>query len=149
MALFGSSSEITTLGLGELRGSPLDNPAIPISSPAIWDYMTGGEATASGEKVNEANALQITTVCACTTLLATMAASLPLRLMERRDAGHIEAIDQNLHYLLSAEPNPEMTAVSPLWSNLSCSLAYTGNAYAQLERFKFGSGQSHYSVASL
>ena len=99
MSLFGSSNDLTTL---ELR-SPLDNPAIPISSPAMWDYMTGGDPTASGERINEANAMQISTVYSCVTLLSTMASSLPLKLIERTDAGHIEAIDNSLHYLLAVE----------------------------------------------
>ena len=133
MSLFGSSNDLTTL---ELR-SPLDNPAIPISSPAMWDYMTGGDPTASGERINEANAMQISTVYSCVTLLSTMASSLPLKLIERTDAGHIEAIDNSLHYLLAVEPNPEMTSVTFV-EQLVGSLAYTGNAYAQLERSSLG-----------
>jgi HK97 family phage portal protein len=132
MALFGSKNEITTLGLGESR-SPIDNPNVPLNSPAVWDWFMGGEPTAAGEQVNEANALQITTVYSCVTLLATSASSLPLKLIERADKGHIEAVDNPLYYLLSAEPNPEMSAVTFVETLVGC-LALTGNCYAQIER---------------
>jgi HK97 family phage portal protein len=136
MALFGSKNEITTLGLGELR-SPIDNPGVPLNSPAVWDWFMGGEPTAAGEQVNEANALQITTVYACVTLIATSVASLPLKLIERADKGHIEAVDNPLYYLLAAEPNPDMSAVTFIETLVGC-LALTGNCYAQIERNGLG-----------
>lgn len=132
MPLFGNKNEITTLGLSESR-SPIDNPSVPLNSPAIWDWFVGGEPTASGEQVNEANALQITTVYACVTLLATMAASLPVKLIERATKGHTEAVDSPLYFLLANEPNPEMSAVTFIETLVGC-LALTGNCYAQIER---------------
>ena len=133
MALFGSGNDLTTL---ELR-SPLDNPAVPISSPAMWEYLTDGNPTASGERINEANALQITTVYSCVTLLASQAGSLPLRLIEKTDKGHTEAINNLLHYLLSVEPNPEMSSVTYIETLVGC-LVQTGNCYSQLERNALG-----------
>jgi HK97 family phage portal protein len=136
MALFGH--ELTTLNLSaELRGSPLDNPAIPINSGAMWDWLSSGERTLSGESITEANALQISTVFSVVTLLATSVASLPLKLMERTASGHQEAVDADLHYLLSVQPNPEMGAFT-LIECLVGSLALTGNCYAQIERNSLG-----------
>jgi HK97 family phage portal protein len=133
---------ITSLGLRdaptdlELR-SPVDNPAIPLNSPAVWDYFYGGEPTASGEQITEANALQITTVYAAVRIIAESVASLPLKLMERTANGHEEAVDAALHYLLAVEPNPEMSAYTFKECLTGC-LALTGNAYAQIERSAAG-----------
>ena len=132
MALFGK--RITSALIALRGGSPIDNPAIPLSSSAIWDWLVGGEATVAGEQINEANSLQITTVYSCITLLASMGATLPLRLMERTDKGHVVAEDTGLHYLLNSEPNPEMSAPSFVETMIGC-LAM-GNCYAQIERNK-------------
>jgi HK97 family phage portal protein len=126
------------MGLTELRsGNPLDNPAIPLNSPAVWNWFTGGEPTASGETVNETNALTLTTVYSCVTTIASNVASLPLKLMERTPGGHQEAIDNNLYYLLSVEPNPEMSKDTFIETLVGC-LALTGNCYAQIQRNGLG-----------
>ncbi|HEY5056222.1 MAG TPA: phage portal protein [Acidobacteriaceae bacterium] len=130
MALFDRIKNLASLALR--GGSPLDNPAIPLNSSAIWDWLVGGEDTVAGEQINEANSLQITTVYSCITLLASMASTLPLRLMERTDKGHVVAADTGLHYLLNSEPNPEMSAPSFVETMIGC-LAM-GNCYAQIER---------------
>jgi HK97 family phage portal protein len=52
--------------------------------------------------------------------------------MERTDAGHIEALNSDLHYLLAVEPNPEMTSTTFVETMVGC-LAL-GNCYAQIER---------------
>jgi HK97 family phage portal protein len=118
---------------GELRGNPLDNPSMSLTSPGIWAWLTGGEPTAAGELVNETNALQIVTVYACVRVLAESVASLPLKLYERLDNGRQEATDQDLYELLTISPNPEMTAFS-FFETLVGSLALCGNAYAQIQR---------------
>lgn len=123
--------------LSELRGSPLDNPAVPINSPAVWNWFMGGEPTASGETVNETNALAITTVYACVTTIASNVATLPLKLMERTKGGHQEAVDNSLYYLLAVEPNPEMSKDTFIETLVGC-LALTGNCYAQIQRNVLG-----------
>jgi len=132
MALFGK--RITSALIALRGGSPIDNPAIPLNSSAIWDWLVGGEATVAGEQINEANSLQVTTVYSCITLLASMGSTLPLRLMKCTDKGHVVAEDTGLHYLLNSEPNPEMSAPSFVETMIGC-LAM-GNCYAQIERNK-------------
>jgi HK97 family phage portal protein len=131
MPLF--SHEITTLGLSDTRSNPLENPAVSLSSPAVFQWLSNGEPTAAGELINEANALQITTVYACIRVLAESVASLPLELWERTDSGHQKAVDQNLYYLLAVEANPEMSAFTWKESTIG-SLSLTGNSYSQIER---------------
>jgi HK97 family phage portal protein len=135
MALF--HNEITTLGLSELRSNPLENPAVPLGSPANWQWLTGGEPTAAGETVNENNALTISTVYVCVTFIAQAIASLPFEIWEYISGGREKAIDRDDYYLLATEPNPEMSAFTYKENQVGC-LALTGNSYAQIERNSIG-----------
>lgn len=121
----------------EARNNPLENPAVPLSSPALWQWLTGGEPTASGESITDVNALQITTVYRCVRYIAESIASLPLELWEHVNGGREKAVDHALFYLLATEPNPEMSAFTfkETWFG-SCSL--TGNGFAQIERNGIG-----------
>jgi HK97 family phage portal protein len=104
-----------------------------LSPTAIFQWLHSGESTAAGEIVNESNAMKITTVYGSVRVIAESIASLPLKLMERTANGHQEATDQNLHYLLSVEANPEMTAYT--WvETLTGSAALTGNGFSEVER---------------
>jgi HK97 family phage portal protein len=117
----------------ELRNNPLENPGTPLSSPAAWQWLMGGEPTAAGEQVNEQNALQISTVYVCVTFIAQAIASLPLEIWEYVSGGREKAFDRNDYYLLSTQPNPEMSAFTYKENQVGC-LALTGNCYAQIER---------------
>jgi HK97 family phage portal protein len=125
------------ISLSEHRSMSLENPAVPLSSPAAFQMLYGGEPTASGELVNESTALQITTVYACVRCLAESVSSLPLKLWERTEQGIREAVDASLHYLLAVEPNPEMSAVT-FKEQMIGAVALTGNSYAQIERNPIG-----------
>jgi HK97 family phage portal protein len=130
MKLFGHE---ITVRREQRDGSPLDNPAVPLNSPAIWDWLIGGEPTASGELINERTALQITTVYACVRVLAESVASLPFKLFELMGNGRRLAVEATLYYLLAYEPNPEMSSFT-FFETLTGCLALTGNCYAQIER---------------
>jgi HK97 family phage portal protein len=132
MGLLRSISRVAAY-LDERRNNPLENPAVPLSSPALWQWLTGGEPTASGETVNEINALQISTVYVCVTFIAQAIASLPFEWWERISGGRERAIETTIYYLLSTEPNPEMSAFTFKETFFGC-LALTGNTYAQIER---------------
>lgn len=121
----------------ELRDNPLENPAVPLNSPANWQWLVGGEPTASGETVTENTALQISTVYTCVTFIAQAIASLPIEILEIVAGGREKAVDRNEYYLLSTEPNPEMTAFTFKENQVGC-LALTGNCYAQIERNSIG-----------
>jgi HK97 family phage portal protein len=126
-------SEPISLGLAETRSNPLENPGVPLSSPALWQWLTGGEPTASGETVNETNALKIITVYRCVRYIAEAIASLPFEVWEHSTNGREKAVDHDLFYLMTVEPNPEMSAFT-FKENFAGCLALTGNAYAQIER---------------
>ena len=115
------------------RGLPLDNPSVPLASPAAWNWLSVDQHTVSGEIVNDVTALQLTTVFAAVSLISQSVASLPLRLWRRTDTGKVEAFDNPLYALLQDEPSSEMTANS-FWETFVGSMALTGNGYAAIQR---------------
>jgi phage portal protein BeeE len=119
----------------ESRANPLNNPAVSLSSPAIWSWITGGEPTAAGEEVNHFTAMQAVSVYACVRVIAESVASLPLKLYEKNNKGRLEAVDVPLYDLLAVAPNVEMSAFT-FWETLTGCLTLTGNAYAQIDRDK-------------
>jgi HK97 family phage portal protein len=115
----------------------LENPSVSLASPAIWNWLSNGEPTASGELVNEVTALQTIAVYACVRVIAESVASLPLKLCERLKSGRSEATDEDLYDLLAVQPNSEMTAFT-FWETLIGCLALTGNCYAEILRDRNG-----------
>lgn len=119
------------------RNNPLENPAVSLSSPAAWSWLSNGDPTAAGEIINDLTALQIVTVFSCVRCISESVASLPLQLWKRDGKSKIEAIDSPLYSLLAISPNVEMTAFS-FWETFTGCLALTGNSYAQIERDQNG-----------
>ncbi|MGA2650412.1 MAG: phage portal protein [Terracidiphilus sp.] len=124
---------------GFFRGIAKSFRSGSLSPSAIFSWLHSSESSAAGEIVNESNALKITTVYGSVRVIAESIASLPLKLMERTAGGHQEAVEQNLHYLLSVEANPEMSAYTWI-ETLVGSAALTGNGFSEIERNK-NSGQ--------
>lgn len=115
------------------RGNPLDNPAVPLSSGAAFLYdLIAGSPTAAGVAVNEQTAMQLATVYSCINVLASDFSSLPCRVYEQTDKGKVPAVNSDLHYLLSVEPNPEMSSVT-FWSTMMACAATSGNCYAIIQ----------------
>lgn len=129
-------------------GNPLENPSVPLASPAIWGWLNHGQPTEAGELVNEVSALQLITVYSCVRVISESIASLPLKLYERLDKGRQEATDQALYELLAFQPNPEMTAFT-FFETLTGCLALTGNCYAQIVRNTGGQAMALYPLHPL
>lgn len=121
----------------ETRSNSLNNPAVSLSSPAVFNWLLGGEPTAAGEEINHHTAMCVTTVYACVRVLAESVASLPLKLYEKTKSGRLEALDNPLYDLLTVTPNEEMTAFS-FWEAMTGCLALTGNCYAEIIRTNGG-----------
>jgi HK97 family phage portal protein len=104
---------------------------------ATWFADHEGSVNSSGETINFRTALTIPTVYTAVRIIAESVASLPLLLYEFTGQGHEEATDHPLHYLLSVQPNPNMTAYS-LIECICASLCLAGNAYVEIERNGLG-----------
>ena len=106
--------------------------------PAIWNFLDGGaQNNESGEPVNDATALAISTVYTCCRVLADGVASLPCRIYRQTPTGKQEDIDAALSHLLQIAPNDETSAYS-FFETLVTHLNFRGNAYAEIQRNSAG-----------
>jgi len=106
------------------------------ADPERWlvDWASGGEATASGERINEQTALTCAAVKACVTILAETVAALPLQVFERLPNGDKRlAVERPEYRILHDEPNSDTSAYS-FRETLQGHLGTYGNAYAEIER---------------
>jgi len=88
------------------------------------------------------NALQLSSVWACTRLLSETVASLPLNLYRKNAAGAAEILENEpLHQVLNSRPNSMMTSLE-FREAMMTNLVLLGNAYARIQR----AGESETSI---
>ena len=102
------------------------------TSGSAYRFFMG--SSASGKRVNERSAMQMTAVYSCVRILSEAVAGLPLHLYQYTDRGSKEkAADNPLYFLLHDEPNTEMTSFV-FRETLMTHLLLWGNAYSQIIR---------------
>jgi len=111
----------------------LENPAVPLSTPAAWAFWSGYGESSAGELVNDVTSMHSAVVNACVSLLSNSIASMSPILYQRQGAGRVEAFSNPLHSLLSLEPNPEHTSFT-LWHSFMSSILLTGNGFIEIQR---------------
>lgn len=72
--------------------------------------------------------MQVATVYRCVKVVSDGVASLPLRYMTRRGGRYVEDEKSPLHYLLTVQPQPEMSAYD-FWAHAVTLMLLEGNAY--------------------
>lgn len=122
--------------VAETRSNPLENPAIPLTSAYLLTTL-GGEPTAAGVAVSEQTAMNIAVVYSCVKVIAEDVGRLPLRLYFSESGVKSPAEDADLYYLLSIEPNPEMTS-DVFFSTVTACAVLNGNGYAEIQRDSTG-----------
>ncbi|AJA42859.1 phage portal protein [Clostridium tetani] len=111
------------------------NETTTLSNPSEWFVnLMGGGTTNSGEQVTKESALTISGVYACTDIIASSIAKLPLHLYKKNKDGS-NRIDNDISYLLEKRPNLYMTP-STFKHTLTVKLLLDGNAYVWIERNK-------------
>ena len=114
-------------GLFRGRDAPVNKTA-----GSAYSFFLG--TSASGKRVNERSAMQMTAVYSCVRILSEAVASLPLQFYRYTDTGGKEkAVDHPLYFLLHDEPNPEMTSFV-FRETMMTHLLLWGNAYSQIIR---------------
>ena len=114
-------------GLFRSRDAPRNS-----TSGSAYRFFMG--SSASGKRVNERSAMQMTAVYSCVRILSEAVAGLPLHLYQYTDKGSKEkAVDNPLYFLLHDEPNTEMTSFV-FRETLMTHLLLWGNAYSQIIR---------------
>ena len=74
------------------------------------------------------DALAVAAVYRCAALLSDSVAGLRLRYMALRNGRYVEEVNSPLHYLLTVQPQPEMSAFA-FWSDVVMQMLMEGNAY--------------------
>jgi HK97 family phage portal protein len=109
-------------------------------APDQWliDWVRGGEETASGEFINEENALTVPVLKAAVTVLAEAMQILSLIVLRREKSGRVSVVtDHPVLEIFNRAANPETAA--PTWKNSSqIQLGLWGNTYSAINRL--GSG---------
>jgi HK97 family phage portal protein len=113
--------------------------ALGINTPGWTEYFAfgGGYRTSTGVRVDEHNALMISTVYQCVRYISDAVGQLPLSLFKHLPEGKEKAIDHPLYRIFHTAPNPFMPA-SIFKKTLQAHLLLWGNAYAEIERSKAG-----------
>jgi HK97 family phage portal protein len=113
--------------------------ALGINTPGWTEYFAfgGGHRTASGVRVDEHNALMISTVYQCVRYISDAVGQLPLSVFKHLPNGKERALDHPLYRILHTAPNPLIPA-SIFKKTLMAHLLLWGNAYAEIERNKAG-----------
>ncbi|UIJ43716.1 phage portal protein [Sphingomonas cannabina] len=106
---------------------------LTLLDPASWRGVFTGVST-SGKTVTATDAMTISTVWACTRLVAGTISSLPL-MVYRDGAGDSRKVakDHPLYALLHDSPNADQSALD-FWQFICVSLELWGNAFARIER---------------
>jgi len=111
------------------------------ANPDQWliDWVNGGEASSSGEHINEKNALNCPALKAAVTVLAEAMQTLPLEVYEVAKSGrHVPATDHPVAEMFARTPNEEMSA--PVCRNkMQIDLGTYGNCYTEIQRTIRGS----------
>jgi HK97 family phage portal protein len=111
--------------------------ALSLLNPAGWGAAFGG-ISSSGKTVNATNALTLSTVWACTRLVAGTISSLPFMVYQEAADGSRKVFKQHpLYALLHDSPNADQTALD-FWQFLCVSLELWGDAFARIERGRGG-----------
>lgn len=92
---------------------------------------------ANGRFFGSQEALQLSVVWACVSVISRSLAGCAWKVYERKDGKLTYLEDDALDYLLNTRPNPEMTAIS-MKEALVSSAAVWGNGYAEIVRDQAG-----------
>jgi HK97 family phage portal protein len=106
----------------------------------LYDWVTGGKASATGLAVSPSTALTLSGYFAGVRAIAEDLGKIPLILLRRRsDGGKDRALSHPLYRILRLRPNPNMSAMD--WRSAMVAFAISwGNGYSEIVRAP-GSGQ--------
>lgn len=115
---------MSLFGLFERR-TPLESPAVPLTDESLAAWLTGPPVEA-GIAVNEHSAMGVTAVYRAASLIASVAAALPLHT-------YLNGTKDRAESQLLQDPHPDMTAYE-MWRLTYLHRVLWGNAYLLKER---------------
>lgn len=120
------------MGIFDKVASSLESKATNIAD-YTWAELFPQTNAKSGVSVNIDSALRVSTVFACTRVLAEGIAQLPISVWDEDSAGNKTQVKDDLHNVLAKHPNDWMTSFE-LREQMTMHAVLTGNAYAYLGR---------------
>lgn len=120
--------------IGALFGGATESK---LSSAELERLIVGGSHSGAGALVNWQTALQVTTMLACTRVIAEGIAQVPWKVYQG-EAGRVEAKQHPLAEILYRRPNPWQTSFE-LRETMAFHLVLTGNAF--LRKMRVGSAR--------
>lgn len=112
-----------------IKAALLDWLGIPISltDSGFWSQIG---TTAAGQTINDTTILKLSTVWACSRLVAETIATLPLGLFEKTTKGRQSANQLALYNIIHNQPNADSVA-SVFWESMVAAMLLRGNAFAE------------------
>ena len=104
-----------------------------MSSADLFRMIGGGKASSSGKQITVSTALEVSTVLACTRVLANGVAQVPFRVYRKEGRSRLPMPDHPVSELLYRRPNDWMTAFE-FRQTMTAHLALMGNAYIYVGR---------------
>lgn len=102
-----------------------------LDGQTLYDWLTRGTASVSGQAVTEGSAMRIAAVYTCVSLISGTLASLPLHIYQRFTDGTRQRRDDHPVAILFGKPNRHQTRMD-LLQQMQASLLLRGNAYARI-----------------
>ncbi len=113
---------------GRIKAALLDWLGIPLTlTSSFWSEIG---TTAAGQTINDTTILKLSTVWACSRLVAETIATLPLGLFERTAKGRKSASQLSLYNIIHNQPNADSVA-SVFWESMVAAMLLRGNAFAE------------------
>jgi HK97 family phage portal protein len=132
-------SEAPTYGAPEASAPPtIANSAsvVQSSDPRVVELL-GSMPAASGYAVTETSAMRVSTVYACTRLIAGTIGGLPVEIYERIPTGRELVVESPYWYLLNEEPCANWTAMT-MWEWVTKCQILRGDGYVEILRDRKG-----------
>lgn len=118
----------------------LNNPAVPLTSPQVWDYLAGQNTNSAGVSVNNESVLGSAGVWRAVNLISSSIARLPCIVYKRQSDGGRTRASNHAATALIKSPAPYITNF--VWMQTMMSHAIThGNGFAYIYRNFDGSPQ--------
>lgn len=114
---------MSLFGLFETRASP-ENPAVPLTSSVLLDWLGGDASVDSGVTVNQATAMNLSAVYRAVDLVSSVAAALPL-------IAYRAGTKESAAAPLLADPHPDLTPYE-LWKLSYVHRLLWGNSYMRI-----------------
>lgn len=114
---------------GKIKAALLDWLGIPVSltDSSFWSQIG---TTAAGQQINDTTILKLSTVWACSRLVAETIATLPLGLFEKTTKGRQTASQLPLYNIIHSRPNSNSVA-AVFWESMVAAMLLRGNAFAE------------------